>query len=117
MTSDLLLRSIHLRQEVNPDDGYPFDVPLLQDLGRVTFRAPVTFLVGENGSGKSTLLEAVACAAGSITVGSDNIDTDPTLDRVRPLADLLALTWSKKTKLSAGGGFLWIRPAHGPDPG
>lgn len=98
MADSLPLRSIHLRQEVNPDDGYPFDVPLLRDLGRLTFRTPVTFLVGENGSGKSTLLEAVACAAGSITVGSLSIEADPTLDHVRPLADLLRLTWSKKTK-------------------
>jgi predicted ATPase len=28
----------------------------------LTFRTPVTFLVGENGSGKTTLLEAIAAA-------------------------------------------------------
>lgn len=31
---------------------------------RLSFHAPVTFLVGENGTGKSTLLEAIAVAAG-----------------------------------------------------
>jgi predicted ATPase len=73
-------------------------VPAVQSLGELEFNAPVTFFVGENGSGKSTLLEAIACAAGSIAVGSDNTTTDRTLDSVRKLADGLKLTWYKRTR-------------------
>ena len=36
----------------------------LEQVGRLTLSAPVTFLVGENGTGKSTLLEAIAVAFG-----------------------------------------------------
>ncbi|GAB7032642.1 AAA family ATPase [Streptomyces sp. NPDC021749] len=44
------------------EDGWPWTVPCVRQLAAegLTFRAPVTFLVGENGSGKSTLAEALA---------------------------------------------------------
>ncbi|MFJ9851518.1 AAA family ATPase [Streptomyces sp. NPDC101150] len=47
-------------------DGWPWTVPCVRQLAAegLTFRAPVTFLVGENGSGKSTLAEALAEAFG-----------------------------------------------------
>jgi predicted ATPase len=45
-------------------DGYPFCLPVVRGMEELTFRSPVTFLVGENGSGKSTLLEAIAAAWG-----------------------------------------------------
>ncbi len=61
------------------------------------FTSQVTFLVGENGCGKSTLLEAIACAAGSITVGSENAGVDQSLESVRAFARHLKLSWSKKT--------------------
>jgi predicted ATPase len=38
-------------------------VPIIRELGALSFDSDVTFLVGENGSGKSTLLEALALAA------------------------------------------------------
>jgi predicted ATPase len=60
--------------------------------------SPVTFLVGENGCGKSTLLEGIACAAGSIAVGSQRLDDDTTLDAVRDLGRRLKLTWSVRTQ-------------------
>ena len=61
----LYLREIALRRERVPDFGrYPFNLPAVARLDRLTFPAPVTFLVGENGSGKSTLLEAIAIALG-----------------------------------------------------
>ena len=51
-----------------PKDGSYFcSLPMvkhLSKLGKITFDAPVTFLVGENGTGKSTLLEAMAVAVG-----------------------------------------------------
>jgi predicted ATPase len=61
------------------------------------FDAPVTFFVGENGSGKSTLLEAIAIAARSITVGTAQAVSDPSLSPVRQLADQLRLSWGKRT--------------------
>jgi predicted ATPase len=70
----------------------------VQSLERLEFASKVALLVGENGCGKSTLLEALACAVGSITVGSESVDRDRTLDHVRDLADRLQLTWSARTQ-------------------
>lgn len=77
---------------------FPFQIPFLDTLERLDFDPPVTFLVGQNGSGKSTFLETLACAVGSITVGSEDVRTDPTLKSVRELAHYFKLTWSKKTR-------------------
>jgi predicted ATPase len=62
------------------------------------FTSPVTFLVGENGSGKSTFLEAIASAAGSIAVGSEDLEADKTLASVKRLASKLKLAWHKRTR-------------------
>jgi predicted ATPase len=80
--------------------GFPFSVPAIASLAAQTLEltTPVTFLIGENGSGKSTLLEAIACAAQSITVGSEGVERDRTLDSVQRLARQLKLVWSKKTR-------------------
>lgn len=76
---------------------FPLNVPAVRSLGRLELSAPVTFLVGENGSGKSTLMEALAVAAGSISVGSEAVSRDKTLDQVRLLARFLHLVWQKRT--------------------
>ncbi|MBK8024809.1 MAG: AAA family ATPase [Chloroflexi bacterium] len=76
--------------------AFPFTVPVLRTFERLELTTPVTFFVGENGSGKSTLLEAIACAVGSITVGSQNIRTDPSLADIRAYADRLKLGWKLK---------------------
>jgi predicted ATPase len=61
----IYLRGLHLlREEVPSFEEYPFSIPAVRSLRELTFRSPVTFLVGENGTGKSTLLEAVAAAWG-----------------------------------------------------
>jgi predicted ATPase len=86
-----------LKRQPSATDHYPFNIPAVQQLHQLDFTAPVTFFVGANGSGKSTLLEAIAVAAGSITVGSDDIQRDPTLNPVRELANSLRLTWTVKT--------------------
>ena len=92
---------IHLRsirqKGINEKDGFPFTVPVIRALEEIEFHTPVTFFVGENGSGKSTLMETIACAAGSVTVGSESVKTDPSLAHVRKLADDLRLTWTKRT--------------------
>jgi len=93
------LRAIEHRQTNPQKTDFPYSVPLLQSLPTITFTSPVTFLVGENGSGKSTLLEAIACAVGSITVGSESVETDPTLAAVRQFATKeLKLIWQKRTR-------------------
>ena len=90
------LRSIELRQNSNHQD-FPFNLPFVQTWETLEFTSPVTFFVGENGSGKSTLMEAIACAVGSITVGSESVKTDPTLKDMRQLAQLMKLVWNKRT--------------------
>src|SRR5258707_12087033 len=79
-------------------EKFPFSVPTIKSLSEIAFTSDVTFLVGENGSGKSTFLEAVACAVGSITVGSEGVEADKTLAQIRALAKTFKLTWSKKTR-------------------
>ncbi len=79
-------------------DQFPFSVPVIRSLPNLKFTTPVTFLVGENGSGKSTFLEALASAANSIAVGSDELDRDSSLANVRQLAKVLKLSWSKRTR-------------------
>lgn len=37
--------------------GYPFDVPAIGNLERLTFEKPITVLCGDNGCGKTTLVE------------------------------------------------------------
>jgi len=76
---------------------YPFNLPLLRAMGSLPFDNAVTFLVGENGTGKSTLLEALAVAAGSVTVGAESVLTDKTLGPARDLAKHLRLSWIKRT--------------------
>jgi predicted ATPase len=77
---------------------FPFSVPVIRSLAghEIAFTSAVTFLVGENGSGKSTFLEALACAARSITVGSESAERDRTLATVRLLARQLKLSWSAR---------------------
>lgn len=92
----ILLRSV-VRRPTDHPAGFPFDVPVIRSLRRIDFARPVTFFVGENGSGKSTLLEAIACTVGSVAVGSAPVDSDRTLDHVRPLAQALTATWNRRT--------------------
>ena len=97
--SKLPLRSIELRAFPARLEGeFPFNVPAVRGLGRLELATPVTFLVGENGSGKSTLLESLACAAGSITVGTESVNRDPFLAQVREFSHYMHLTWNKRTK-------------------
>jgi predicted ATPase len=92
------LRSLTIRRPQKEFQGFPFNVPIIQTLEELRFTAPVTFFVGENGSGKSTLLEALACAIGSTTVGSESVKTDSSLAELRKLAGHLRLVWSKRTQ-------------------
>ena len=96
-------KGIHLRSITRTGPGanpgvFPFNIPLIESMTTLDFESQVTFLVGENGCGKSTLLEAIACSAGSITVGSESVETDRSLSSVRALSNQLKLVWTKKTR-------------------
>lgn len=79
---------------------FPFTIPAIAALAGTTlnFPTPMTFFIGENGSGKSTILETLACAIGSITVGSEQAASDPMLNDVQALAKTIRLQWNAKTK-------------------
>lgn len=94
-------KAIHLKevyykskQDIN---RYPFNIPLIKNFDRLIFENAVTIFVGENGTGKSTLLEAIAAAAGSITVGAESVEIDRELEPARQLANSLKLIWRIKT--------------------
>ncbi len=92
----LHLRAITLRHF--SETRFPFSLPILRGWDQLVLRAPVTFFVGENGSGKSTLMEAIAIAAEMVTVGSQPVKTDPSLDPQRELSQYLRLAWNKRTR-------------------
>ena len=98
------LRSLSPRVDEPLPRGFPFDLPLIRNLERIEFVAPVTFFVGENGTGKSTLLEALAIACELPSWGSDDAERDESLSFARALAEHLRLSWSRKTRR----GF-WMR--------
>ena len=94
----IFLKSIEIRDWSAQDAAeFPFSLDVLASLHELAFTAPVTFFVGENGSGKSTVLEALACAADSITVGSESVRTDKTLAPLRRLSQYFRLAWQKRT--------------------
>lgn len=93
----VLLRKVQLNKDIN-ENNYPFGLPLIRNFTEFSFSEPVTILVGENGTGKSTFLEAVAAGSGSILIGGESIETDPSLEDARKLAEKLKLIWSVRTK-------------------
>lgn len=94
----LCLRSIRLTLPERWPERFPYTLPFVQALNELPLSQPVTCLVGENGSGKSTFLEMLACAVGSITVGSESVRSDKSLMAVREFSNHLKLTWNRKTR-------------------
>ena len=94
----IYLKTITYRKwEAQDEREFPFSLPVVRSLESLELVSPVTFFVGENGSGKSTLLEALACGIGSITVGSESVKTDKSLEHVRRLVQQIRLSWAKRT--------------------
>src|SRR5215475_264499 len=91
------LQSISLKPTAKKQSGFPFNLPLVKNLGQVEFHSPVTFFVGENGSGKSTLLEAIGAGVKLATVGGDDVERDKTLENARALGKQLKFSWLSKT--------------------
>jgi len=92
------LKSLELvKEKIKDEDQYPFNLPLVRSLERLSFDSPVTILVGENGSGKSTLLEALAFAVALPAVGAEEVDRDETLNDVKRLGECFRLSWRLRT--------------------
>lgn len=92
------LQSITARASLGKQGSeFPFNVPMVANLEKLTFETPVTFLVGENGSGKSTFLEALAVATRLPTVGAQESGQDQSLGKMRELSRHLQLAWSRRT--------------------
>jgi len=58
-------------QRLNWGDEFPFSVPAIAKIERLSLGESVTLLAGENGSGKSTILEAIAAAIGFAKHGGE----------------------------------------------
>lgn len=59
MSGDLYINAVRLSRPV-PPDNYISRLPVIKNFSGLTFKKPLTFIIGENGTGKSTLLEAIA---------------------------------------------------------
>jgi len=94
----IFLRTIQKKQSNNISTLYPFSVPIIQSLTKLELKTDVTIMIGENGSGKSTFLEGLACSIGSISVGEQSLQSDPTLVSARLLSETLKLGWNEKTR-------------------
>ncbi len=77
--------------------AFPFSLPFVRSIERIQIDSDILIFVGENGSGKSTLLEALAIASKRISIGSTDLEREPTLAAVQPLARRLRLGWSSRT--------------------
>jgi len=93
------LRSIaKAKTTAEQSERFPFSVPIVRELQKLSVNAAVTLLVGENGSGKSTILEGIAAAAGLPTIGTVGVADDETLGAQRLLGRALKLTWNQRTR-------------------
>lgn len=90
------LAQVSLREERIEEGVHPFTVPLIARGLRLTFKSPVTFLVGENGSGKSTLLEALAWALGFSGQGGSRDNSYGEEADGRALGRALQLAWRQR---------------------
>ncbi|MDZ5712660.1 AAA family ATPase [Jeotgalibacillus haloalkalitolerans] len=88
------LKSVHINQDRIPVNEYPFNLPIIKNLGSLAFHKQVTILVGDNGTGKSTLLEAIASNSESILIGGEAFDSELSVK----LRDQLKLVWRIKTR-------------------
>jgi predicted ATPase len=52
-------------------EGFPFEIPAVDQVEQLRLDAPVTLLAGDNGTGKSTLVEAIAQAIGFASEGGE----------------------------------------------
>ncbi len=95
----IFLRAIETKDaSIKRDDSFPFNIPIVSNFKNIKFDSPVCIFVGENGSGKSTIIEALAIGMNAISVGSDQLDSDPSLDNVRKLASHFRFIRNRRPK-------------------
>lgn len=105
MISSRYLRAARLDRDAVPSfERYPFSLPAVRELETISFRRPVTFVVGENGTGKSTLLEAIAVAWGFNPEGGSRNFRFSTRSSHSELSDYLRL--ERGTRRPRDGYFL-----------
>jgi predicted ATPase len=86
---------------VESRDKFPYNIPVIRNLGELQFHPLVTFFVGENGTGKSTLIEGIAEACRFTPEGG------PQGDSAFPFSELGgALTIHRTPFREADGYFL-----------
>ncbi|MBB6735190.1 AAA family ATPase [Cohnella zeiphila] len=94
----MYLRELHLLSErVGRPSAYPFNIPAIRGLDKLSFRSNVTFFTGENGSGKSTLLEAIAYQSGFHTGGGGRNNAYELASSESHLGEAIRLSWLPKT--------------------
>lgn len=91
----MYLSSVNLKKRSQV--GYPFDLPTIRDLTKLSFSSNVVFFVGANASGKSTMLESLAMASNRIVIGGKDLKVDDSLDELREFVNALQLSWSRRT--------------------
>jgi predicted ATPase len=93
----MFLRSLEIEAPpIDQQNEYPFSIPALKTLEKMSFYANVTFFVGENGSGKSTLLEAIAYQCGFNPAGGGRNNQFEVDAAQATLGDALRLSWLPK---------------------
>ncbi|MEF3310404.1 AAA family ATPase [Paenibacillus sp. GYB004] len=93
----MFLRSLEVMRSGQTDPGqYPFSIPAVNALDRLSFQSNVTFFVGENGSGKSTILEAIAYQCGFHTAGGGKNNRYEVDASQSALGDHIRLSWMPK---------------------
>ncbi len=119
----MIVERVHVEAHRRPPAGrWPMSVPAVAQLAQegLTFRAPVTFLVGENGSGKSTVVEAVA-EQFDLDARGGRANRKYGNDRPRTaLGEALSVElgaeghrWRRRTRLKRFGFFLRAETAEG----
>ena len=113
--SDQYVNHIELARDDVPDfDDYPFCIPAIRDLTKLTLHPAVTFLVGENGLGKSTLLEALAGAPVDLVMSdmAPNISGVSAADQPRAML-LVELALELARQVLRPGGSLLVKAFQG----
>ena len=95
-----------LPDRVDDSSRYPFSIPSLRNLGRLSLDPRVTFFVGENGSGKSTLLEAIAVASGFNPEGGTRNFNFATRESHSDLCDCIRLS-RRPRRIRDSDGFFY----------
>lgn len=93
----IFLRSLDYKKPI-PEDEFPFSLPIFKAFQNLEFTSAVTFFVGENGSGKSTLVEAIAYGMNAVAVGSENLETDESLEDIRHFSSFFRFVKNRKPK-------------------